>query len=117
MKTTAMLVAALVLTAMSADAWDGAASNKSTAELERLTDAELIDEGAAVCIKAGEHGSSAMDYLRTVAGVARSRHTDYSHPEFSDMLAAAAAENPGLCRKAAKAAKAAADQAAPAKEQ
>jgi hypothetical protein len=69
-----------------------------------MSDEQLIKEGAAVCVKAGEHGSASLEYLRTIAGVARGRHSDYAHPEFSDMLAAAAAENPSLCRKAEKAA-------------
>lgn len=104
MKETAALVVALLLIGVSARAWDGPASNKPTAELEQMTDEQLINEGLSVCLKAGAHGSTATQYLRTVAGVARARHPDYAHPEFSDMLAAAAAENPGLCRKAAKAA-------------
>jgi hypothetical protein len=103
MKATAALVVALLLIGVSARAWDGPASNKSTSELEQMTDPQLINEGLSACIKAGEQESAAIDYLRTVAGVARARHPDYAHPEFSDMLAAAAAENARLCRKAAKA--------------
>ena len=104
MKVTAVLSVALLLIGVSAKAWDGPAGNKSTTDLEQMTDPQLINEGLSVCVKAGEHGSAAIEYLRTIAGVARGRHPDYAHSEFSDMLAAAAAENASLCRKAAKAA-------------
>ncbi len=104
MKTTAPLVVALLLIGMSAGAWDGPATNKPTSELEQMSDAQLINEGLSVCLKGGEYGSASWQYLRAVAGVARARHADYSYPEFSDMLAGAAADNPSVCRKAAKAA-------------
>jgi len=104
MKTTAPWLLVLLLVSVSAKAWDGPASNKSTLELEQMTDAQLIKEGRSVCIKARGHSSAALEYLRTITSVVRSRQAGYSHPEFSDMLAAAAAENPSLCRKAAKAA-------------
>jgi hypothetical protein len=104
MKTTAPWLLALFLIGVSANAWDGPASDRSTLELEQMTDAQLIKEGLSVCIKADDDETAALEYLRNIAGVVRARHVGYSHPEFSDMLAAAAAENPSLCRRAAKAA-------------
>jgi hypothetical protein len=104
MKITRPLMVALLLIGVSVSAWDGPATNKPVTELQHMSDQQLIEEELSVCIKGGKYGPATWQYMRTVAGVARARHPDDSYPEFSDMLAGAAAENPSVCRKAAKAA-------------
>lgn len=93
----------LLLLGTRAQGWSGASSNKSASELDRMSDEELLAEAVGPCVAAGDNASAAMEYLRTIAQVVRKRHNDEAQPSFSDMLVAAAAENPAQCRKVAKA--------------
>ena len=93
----------LFLLGTSAQGWSGSDGNKSVSDLERMSDEELLAEAVGPCVAARENGSAAMEYLRTIAQVARKHHNDEPQAPFSNMLVAAAAENPAQCRKVGKA--------------
>ena len=103
MKSACGVVVVFLLTGSGVQAWSGSDSNKSQADLEQMTDEQLLKEALGPCLAAGEHGAAALDYLRTIAQTVRKRHNDAQQPAFSDMLVAAAAENPRQCRKVANA--------------
>lgn len=99
----AVVLLILLLASHARAGWNGPSNNKSASELEQMTDEQLLTEAVGPCVAAGEGGSAAIDYLRSIAQVARKRHNDEPQPAFSNMLVAAAAESPTQCRKVEKA--------------
>ena len=103
MKTACGVGVVLFLLATGAQAWNGPSNNKSVSDLEQMSDEQLLAEAVGPCLAAGDSGPAALEYLRTIAQVARKRHNDEPQPAFIDMLVAAAAESPTQCRKVQKA--------------
>jgi len=98
----------VLLISSPAHTWDGKTDKKSVDELQLMTEEELAQEAAIVCISGAnptrDSGSGAADYLSTIGRVARTKAKSTKMPYWALSFIEAVAKKEGdLCIETMKA--------------